>query len=862
MAAEIKNPLHIYIDLKGQNNILEKKTNGVYQLKKRTGTFLVSIKEYQDELAILQKNYKKDPVKLESEKAILIKKFEKVRWIYQLSPIGVPKNAKYTEGSHGAVERLVTLEELEVGGGFVYIQPYLLADNYLPENNLATGAIYFSYGQPEILDAKWFKDEKATQPINSETIVAFGSTVFLLISTKDLYGQIINIEFKDDDSILGKDEEDNYDDDLGIYPLSNQRASYVLKDDLPINIHKDKQIKRQIKTLYLYTKPENAVVGELNLEDKNKEDRKVSKIKAYQGVIFPVYIDKFWSKEANDFSEGSEIEIFPTIPERYVKNGKILNSATLKNATLKVSQDGLIINPNNAQYNSPVLQGETESDFSNFLPCRYDTIDLNYNKNVSIFNSKTNLDNSYYPIELVTKQKDNNVSILLGALDTAECKNHDNEKDHSKIKFKVSSLVVNPKVNGGQLSFNATPPLLKEIGFEDVFGIEPKKYIVEAETCAYQKRLQIHAYPELGFELSVRIGSGDPAFVRQSKAMTNRKYLHQKDFFGKKIAKEIKFKRKQAYEDEKNAKLLRFDEYELGFEYTIDGIDEPVENFTLNGDTPIIKAFDTFMWCVNSIRELCFDEDFEKAKKDAQSENPKNKYFNKYGKKFKKFNKKIPVRIQVDQPKLAGTVKWSYAQSEKEPTKVGTEYTFNIKADPLINIAGSLDLLFVAQFVPYLGAAIKGMTRVADGIGMMDDIANIFLPPDDQITIDLDYKLELFVEGSFEIAYEQYKYHTIDGHTGDGTMELIAKPSFGVEGSASFEFKFGDTQCKTEAQAKVAAKWTFSKKSEEAWEVHFDGVYLEVNIKMEKGSQGQEEKPREFCIYPAFKYETQIYNPN
>lgn len=66
----------------------------------------------------------------------------------------------------------------------------------------------------------------------------------------------------------------------------------------------------------------------------------------------------------------------------------------------------------------------------------------------------------------------------------------------------------------------------------------------------------------------------------------------------------------------------------------------------------------------------------------------------------------------------------------------------------------------------------------------------------------------------------------------------------------------------TKAQAKVASKWTFSKKSEEAWEVHFDGVYLEVNIKMEKGSQGQEEKPREFCVYPAFKYETQIYNPN
>ena len=236
------------------------------------------------------------------------------------------------------------------------------------------------------------------------------------------------------------------------------------------------------------------------------------------------------------------------------------------------------------------------------------------------------------------------------------------------------------------------------------------------------------------------------------------------------------------------------------------------------------------------------------------------------GKKFKKFNKKIPIIIQIDQPKLAGTVKWAYAQSDKEPTKVGTEYTFNIKADPLINIAGSLDLLFVAQFVPYLGAAIKGMTRVADGIGMLDDIANVFLPPDDQITIDLDYKLELFVEGSFEIAYEHYKYHTIDERSAGGGMELIAKPSFGVLADFNFELKFGKTETKIEPGAKVSAKWTFSKKSEKAWEVHFDGVYLEVHAKIQTSTTDSEqepnEPPREFCVSPAFTYETQIYNPN
>ena len=231
MEIEIKNPLHIHIDLDSYKNIIEKKTDGVYQVKNRTGSFDVSIKEYKDALFNLEKIHKNNPVKLNSEKAVLVKKFENVRWIYQLSTNGVPKNAKYTEGSNGAVERTVTLDELEVGGGFVFIQPYLFIEDYIPENNLRTGAIYFSYGKPEILGAKWFKDEKALEPINSGTRVAFGSTVFLRVTTKDLFGQIIDIQFKDDDSLLGENKEDYYDDDLGIYPYSSDRASYELRDD-------------------------------------------------------------------------------------------------------------------------------------------------------------------------------------------------------------------------------------------------------------------------------------------------------------------------------------------------------------------------------------------------------------------------------------------------------------------------------------------------------------------------------------------------------------------------------------------------------------------------------------------------------
>jgi hypothetical protein len=55
------------------------------------------------------------------------------------------------------------------------------------------------------------------------------------------------------------------------------------------------------------------------------------------------------------------------------------------------------------------------------------------------------------------------------------------------------------------------------------------------------------------------------------------------------------------------------------------------------------------------------------------------------------------------------------------------------------------------------------------------------------------------------------KYHTIDGH-GAGLMELIAKPSFSVVADMNFQYKPGKAEGTITTGAKVAAKWTFSKK--------------------------------------------------
>lgn len=432
----MENPLHIYVDIEGQKNIIEQKGNGIFQLKARTGTFKVGIKEYRDALAKIEKDFK--GTAQDAEKVKLKDKFKDVVWIYQLAPNGLPhidNTIGFNERTIGELEKLVSIEELQVGGGFVYIQPYLKTDTYIPDVSLSYGAIYFSFGQPEVFGAKWFEDKKAEKPIEQGTKIAFGSTVYLRVHTKDLYGQLIDIQFKDDDSVTGRSEEDNADDDLGIYPYAFEREGFKPESEIPVTITKDKQVKRMISTLSLSTKPADAITGMLIKEDKNKEDKQSSMIEYFQGTIFAIFIDPFWSKEANDWLEGSSIEIFPTILHPKITNKmKILKSE----ATLNVSNDGILLNPNEAQYNLPVLAGEVESDYTNFLPCTYDRVVAKYKKGendmeIEIFpvvddSQPTKLS---FPIVAGVKEAVADFSIDLEGVKTDSCNHEGTEKDHT-----------------------------------------------------------------------------------------------------------------------------------------------------------------------------------------------------------------------------------------------------------------------------------------------------------------------------------------------------------------------------------------------------------------------------------------------
>ena len=299
--------------------------------------------------------------------------FKDVVWINQLAGNNLPqyKTAKmFMEGTKGKTSLQIGIKPLDTGGGFVYVQPYIYKEDYVPEINLQNGAIYFKYSdtKPEIKGAAWYKDIEGKEEIT--TPVKYGSTVYLLIKTKDLYGQLVTIAFKDDDSYLGNNEEDGDDDDLGIYPETALRNNYKVNSDIPATIKKDTQLQRMVRTIEWENQPSDVVSGTLNIADANKFDGKPTEKTSFQGAFFAVYIDHFWSKEANVGRNESEIDVFPTVSRSGVE------TAVLKSATLKVSNEGTLINPSIDRSNKPLLVGEVDSDFADFMHCRYNTIKL------------------------------------------------------------------------------------------------------------------------------------------------------------------------------------------------------------------------------------------------------------------------------------------------------------------------------------------------------------------------------------------------------------------------------------------------------------------------------------------------------
>lgn len=117
-------------------------------------------------------------------------------------------------------------------------------------------------------------------------------------------------------------------------------------------------------------------------------------------------------------------------------------------------------------------------------------------------------------------------------------------------------------------------------------------------------------------------------------------------------------------------------------------------------------------------------------------------------------SKGLPIRIDVSRPSVSAALTAAYSFSNKSPDKIGWGYSFSFRGDPVIKVVGKLDLLFYAQFIPYIGQGIKAINKVVDTINFLT-----------LGVVDIDFYIDLVLDGSFSLDIDALSYHSIDGLT-------------------------------------------------------------------------------------------------
>jgi hypothetical protein len=356
--------LHIKIteNLKpGQKSNFDK-GSGVLTMP-QAGTFTVSIREYEDEnkaisdkldaldsgLASAQNAKAKS--KLNAQLAALKAKYAGVRWIYQ----AVGKDFSLTKDdfnkSFGSGITLTNVEfsELWQGGGMVYIEPYFYDPVTDPQNPKGPKIQMQPYGKPpygcfvkgkgesDVITGEW-KDKQGNL-ITGE--VAFGSTVYLHIYTKALYGQLLDVKLQDSSrELLITDSGEDGSSSGGLDPGAEDAyfARRVSVSDFRNEAKKP---------------PGNATVAlVIDVTDKKQADGQYTKVPNVQKCMFPVFIERKWQYSGEDYD--SNFKIHPIVTLNNDPKGKVYN---LSNVILKVSEHGQVY-AGELKGNSPVTVNE------------------------------------------------------------------------------------------------------------------------------------------------------------------------------------------------------------------------------------------------------------------------------------------------------------------------------------------------------------------------------------------------------------------------------------------------------------------------------------------------------------------------
>jgi len=816
--------------------------------------FLVSIEEYAKENKKIEDNYKKskDAATQEynrtynsnKEKALeiwdinlkritkrrekeikkLSDKYKEVQWIWQLSPknpLGDNMTANRTISKGFSSDwRQFDFPTFLVGGGFVYLEAFFPNDE--PKKRTPYGIFVRCLGKAAIIRTEW--TDLRDNPINGA--VKPGSIVRLHIYTLGLYGQDIDVVLSHNEFIYKPCE-------VNVYNVNHN------EDGKP------------------------GVSGFLNSGDKSET--------YLQKATLDICILK------EEFGNNTDL----TVDKVYSNNRKneVLKIKRFENKILEIRENGHLYE--RPQGVKPVVKNEVFTNIAMFHPCGYDRIEAFIDdKKITLFDINTPEQKSSLEIVNDSENELQQLNIKTIDLKTDDCRFENTEKNHQKgiitlAKGNSENITITKDGNEEKIVLHISNIKREKTHIIEIFNDFPsEKYAVIFNSCRINHQVNIEVFEDIYFLAGFQLGTENPWYKKGTKEYIKKRYLNEKGFLTK--------ERKRNNEDEQKEIShghLKYDEFEYFMEY---GYGDTMQGKLSFPEGSIIqKLTDSIMWGINTLNRLCFDKEADEAIEEHKEKRPEQvKERKKKRKNYlagkNKLLSKIPFKVEIEQPTFAGAVKWKPSPSQRFPTKVGTLYEIQFKADPLISVKGSLDLLFVASKIPYIGTVVTGITKAADAIGSIDDfwneIVDFFGGGDEhKIQIDVDYYLELFVEGSFNIEAPLLTYHTLDGFDIGKDFTCKGNIEIGIECGGNMVAEYGKVKSfEIGIEGKAFATWELSwDANTNRLKCEYGGLYAVVSTKVvvdEKRNKNNnrvkdnEPNPEEkkYLIHEGFSYEFKL----
>ncbi|MFV0305609.1 MAG: hypothetical protein ACK5IC_09045 [Moheibacter sp.] len=765
------------------------------------------------------------------------------------------------------------------------------------------------------------------QHINDKTI-APGSWVQLHIYTQDMMGKELAINLYDKNFWWFSGESLEVNDEL--YRIPARNYTHLLTEVKTYLFDANTPLEPNITSWNSPYKDEDKKVEESKLAlkiciDENSRNEKVQYM-IVQKAILDVFIPPGWENffKADDINLTPEILCFDELSGDFLE---IEHDAPQLNVNLHNGKE-LYGKPENGI--SPIIIGEYPTTFMELHPCRYSIINFtNGDSTNPCFDQYKAIDHTVKPIQITAGNKPKRIEFSLPDIQTDDCSFEDKPQDHQEKVIHLAKKgwgMDNFKIEtDSSVSWDQTYPFSVEIlRHFSLSKLIPMHHQINFDSCRNKRTADIQVFPELEYTFNAHLEVEEDSYlyVKQTKKYHKRDYKAKKKTDAKVAKKAYNKRRKESYLGEVDDKVTGsnfMQKYQINFgmEYRFSG-GEPVE-IELGSAQKFLDIANSILYVYGLIDSYLFGSTMKAAeegytitkngdviesdettkknnKKKYEKDQKKRKGRKKKGKKqlkkqlkkeqkeldkrFKKetldasilgdtvgdFIEDLPLRFTIDPPQFTGGVTWSLTQSEKYPTRIGTNYQFVFGALPLLKVEGRLDLLFAAQFIPVVGQAVKAIDKVLEGITKAGDALKLFGVGD----MEADYYLDLVCSAALEIDITKgATYHTLDGLT-KGNPEVITPLEVSLEAGGIIEIELFELKAEALIHAETSAKFELSWVAEDKdfATFTFEGIealiYAKFSMEGKGNNEGvkpeQEEPPKPVQILDGFSLQLPLFS--